>query len=521
MENNLPQGWVGTKLSEIADWGSGGTPQSTNAKYYNGDIPWLIIGDLNDGEVKSSQKSITKLGLENSSAKLVKVDAILCAMYGSIGKLGIAKIPCATNQAIAFTENIYGGIPNMFLFYYLFSLKKYLLEIGKGGTQQNISQTVLKEVFFPLPPLVEQHRIVTKLDALFEKIESNKQRLENIPKILKRFRQSVLAAAVSGKLTEDWRKINNTVESAENLFDRIQKTIDKKLEKETALAKKKGTRKPKDQRKNKKADFHETELETLPDNWNYYRLEDITYLVTDGTHHTPAYKTEGVKFLSVKNVRPFKIRDSEIKYISEEEHQEINSRCNPEKNDILYTKVGATFGYACINELEYPFSIFVSLALIKPVYECINSKYLEAVMNSETVFKQARERISGIGTPDLHLIEIRDFKIPLCSLEEQEEIVRRLEQLFAFADKLEARYNKAKAMLDKLPQSILAKAFRGELVAQDPNDEPASVLLERIKAEKEKLKAEKKVKKTKVYSIEEKPEKIAADLKVKYKKVKD
>jgi len=94
---------------------------------------------------------------------------------------------------------------------------------------------------------------------------------------------------------------------------------------------------------------------------------------------------------------------------------------------------------------------------------------------------------SEVAQPFLNMATVKNIPVPFCTIEEQKEIVRRVEQLFAFADKIEARYTKAKAMLDKLPQSILAKAFRGELVPQDPNDEPASVLLERIKAEKEKL----------------------------------
>ena len=107
-------------------------------------------------------------------------------------------------------------------------------------------------------------------------------------------------------------------------------------------------------------------------------------------------------------------------------------------------------------------------------------------MNSEIIFMQARERVSGIGTPDLHLIEIRDFRIPLPPIDEQKEIVRRVETLFRKADEIEERYKKAKVFVDKITQSILAKAFRGELVPQDPDDESASVLLEKIRAEKTK-----------------------------------
>ena len=102
-------------------------------------------------------------------------------------------------------------------------------------------------------------------------------------------------------------------------------------------------------------------------------------------------------------------------------------------------------------------------------------------MNSEIVFQQARERVTGIGTPDLHLIEIRDFRIPLPPLEEQQEIVRRVTALFALADQVEERYAQAKTHVDRLTQSILAKAFRGELVPQDPADEPAAALLARIR----------------------------------------
>jgi type I restriction enzyme S subunit len=152
--------------------------------------------------------------------------------------------------------------------------------------------------------------------------------------------------------------------------------------------------------------------------------------------------------------------------------------------------------------------------LVSPLYLI---KYLNSMPGLEELRKNAKHAVnqSSINQQDVKAVEV-----PLPKMEEQEEIVRRVEQLFAFSNKIEARYTKAKTMLDKLPQSILAKAFRGELVAQDQNDEPAIVLLERIKAEKEKLAAEKKSKKSKKYSIEEIPVKIEADKGVKYKKAK-
>ncbi len=102
----IPSTWIGVKLGEIEIWGSGGTPSSTVQQYYDGDIPWLVIGDLNDGYIYKSKKRISEAGLENSSAKIVAPGNVLVAMYGSIGKVGINKIPVATNQAIAFTQEL-------------------------------------------------------------------------------------------------------------------------------------------------------------------------------------------------------------------------------------------------------------------------------------------------------------------------------------------------------------------------------------------------------------------------------
>ena len=166
----LPKGWAWCRLGDCFEWGSGGTPKSAIKEYYDGDIPWLVIGDLNDSYINSSERTITKLGLQNSSAKLVPKGTLLIAMYGSIGKLGIANRELATNQAIAFAlEN---EINMKYLFYYLLSIRSDLNRLGKGATQLNISQTVLKSYPFPLPPLAEQHRIVEKIESYFSFLDT-------------------------------------------------------------------------------------------------------------------------------------------------------------------------------------------------------------------------------------------------------------------------------------------------------------------------------------------------------------
>jgi type I restriction enzyme S subunit len=158
--------WSATTLDALGNWGSGGTPLKAHAEYYGGDIPWLVIGDLNDAVVTAAETHITRLGLENSSARLVQPGTVLIAMYGSIGKLGIAGMVCATNQAIAHCSLHGDKVLTAYLFLLLRGLRRDLLARGQGVAQQNISQKILRAWPVNLPPLAEQHRIVAKVDEL-------------------------------------------------------------------------------------------------------------------------------------------------------------------------------------------------------------------------------------------------------------------------------------------------------------------------------------------------------------------
>jgi len=338
--------------------------------------------------------------------------------------------------------------------------------MGSGSTFAEISGTRAKKIPIKYPPLAEQQRIVARVEALLMHVNAARARLSRVPLIMKKFRQGVLTAACSGRLTEGWREENPSDVRADQIYEKIQNLRHEKFKSDCESAIKLGLMKPRDQNKNKQSRNQVPDLPELPIEWKYYRLEDISYLITDGTHITPKYQESGIPFLSVKNVRPFLIRDKDIKHISQEEFNQINQRCNPEREDILYTKVGATYGYAAINRLDYSFSIFVSLALVKPVREYFSPEYAEIVMNSEIVFEQARDRISGIGTPDLHLIEIRDFRIPFPPLAEQHEIVRRVGLLFERADAFDREVVAASRRCERLTQAVLGKAFRGDLVAE-------------------------------------------------------
>ena len=169
--------WPMVKLGELGKWAAGGTPSRLKAEYFGGIIPWASIADLNDGFVSMTMESITELGLQNSSAKIYPKGSILIAMYGSIGKLGINVVPMASNQAIAcFIPN--ETLERDYAFWALYSLRSELIMIGRGGTQKNIGQGILKEQKIPLPPLGEQKRIAEILGGVSKAIHAVEQQLQ-------------------------------------------------------------------------------------------------------------------------------------------------------------------------------------------------------------------------------------------------------------------------------------------------------------------------------------------------------
>ena len=196
-------------MPEVVKWSSGGTPKATEKQYYeNGTIPWLIIGDLNDGIVTESASRITQLGLENSSAKMIPSGTLLVAMYGSIGKLGITGIECCTNQAIAYAKELHGVITK-YMYYYMAMMKPKLISMGKGGTQKNISQSVLNSLDVIVPPIPEQERIVARIEELFSQLDSGVETLKKTKEQLAVYRQAVLSDLYPAMTKENTVRLDN------------------------------------------------------------------------------------------------------------------------------------------------------------------------------------------------------------------------------------------------------------------------------------------------------------------------
>ena len=163
----IPQNWSWTILGEIGKWQSGGTPSRLNKDYYNGNIPWLKTGDLNDGYITHIPEYITEKALSETSVKLNPAGSVLIAMYGAtIGKIGILTFPSTTNQACCACE-VFSGIDKEFLFLFLLSHREEFIKMGGGGAQPNISKEKITNTYIPLPPYEEQKRIVSAVNKAF------------------------------------------------------------------------------------------------------------------------------------------------------------------------------------------------------------------------------------------------------------------------------------------------------------------------------------------------------------------
>ena len=217
----LPKGWEWCRLGEVGDWGAGATPLRSNPKFFGGHIPWLKTGELNYDVIFETEECITKKALQECSLRLCSQGDVLIAMYGAtIGKLGIAGIELTTNQACCACTPIL--FYNMFLFYYLMASKQVFVEQGEGGAQPNISRIKLVSHLFPLPPLVEQQRIVAKIEELMPLVEQYGKAQSELNKlntnIREQLKKSILQYAIEGKLVPQYEEDG----TAEDLLQEIQ-----------------------------------------------------------------------------------------------------------------------------------------------------------------------------------------------------------------------------------------------------------------------------------------------------------
>ena len=238
----------------------------------------------------------------------------------------------------------------------------------------------------------------------------------------------------------------------------------------------------------------------LPPRWEWCRLKSICSVLTDGTHQTPTYSDCGYVFLSSKNVTEGRIDWDNVMFIPENLHKELYTRIAPKLNDILLAKNGTT-GVAAIVDKDCVFDIYVSLALIRIVSDIISPQYILNAIGSYFVQSFFKKSLKGIGVPNLHLERIRETLLPIPPYNEQIKITKTTNNLISLCEKIGSEKNSLSSLVKLAKNKILDLAIRGKLVSQDPNDEPASILLERIRKEKEELVKSGKLKRDKRESV--------------------
>lgn len=394
----------------------------------------------------------------NTLNKVQEGDFIYSRLFGWRGAFGIVPEKFdglyVSNEFPTF-EIDESKVNKEFLLRY-FLLPKTLHEVESyciGTTKQ--SRNRFKEPYFldmevEFPRIEEQDRLNDRLANTEKHVSQIKSKGEENEGLIKQLRQSILQEAIQGKLTEEWRKTNPDAEPADQLVARIQKEKErlireKQIKKEKPLPPVSEEEKP----------FE------LPEGWVWCRLLDLSEKVTDGVHSRPDYASEGVPFLSVKDISKGVIDFSDARHISNEDHKKLINRCNPEYGDILITKVGTT-GIGKVVDVDKPFSIFVSVALVKLFKNFLHSKYFENVINSPLIRAKSKEGTEGVGNQNLVLKKIKNFPIPLPPVEEQKAIAWKVNQLMTYCDDLEAQVKQSQTHAEQLMEAVLGEVFERE-----------------------------------------------------------
>ena len=438
--SELPSNWKTVGLLDISMLVRGVTYTKNDASEvaFDGSTPVLRANNIQDRKFVLSDLVYVPNSLVSEAQQISIGDVVVATSSGSInvvGKAAQARVDmqagfgafCALLRPCSEVNAKYFG--------HYFSTDAYRMSVSamaRGVNINNLKKDHFEKLVLPLAPLNEQKRIADKLDSILARVDACRERLDRIPVILKRFRQAVLAAATSGKLTENWR-----------------------------------------QGKNK---------------WILLKAEDICEWITKGT--TPPkssmYEENGdVPYIKVYNLCFDGELDFTIKptFVDKVTHEVLLKRSKVFPGDVLMNIVGPPLGKVSIVPNSFSeWNINQAIAVFRVKGKIYNRFLAYFLMCDSTIVGLIKKSKATAGQFNLTLEICRQIEVPLPSMEEQHEIVRRVEALFAYADRIEARYHAARARVDKLTPAILAKAFRGELVPQDPNDEPASVLLERIRA---------------------------------------
>lgn len=381
------------KLSELCSMQSGGTPSRGKSEYYNGTIPWSKISDLeksNDGNIYKTEEHITTKGLKSINNRLFKKGTLLLAMYGSVGKTAIAEIDLSTNQAIlGINIKDETKLDIKYLRFWFTTIKEKLLNRAVGGTLQNISMGIVKDLEIPLPSLPAQQKIAKILDTADQLRQYNKQLIEKYDALT----QSLFLDMFGDPVTNEkgWEKNN-----LKNICDKI-------------------------------TDGTHFSPEPTSEGFPYVTAKHV--------------KNYGLDFYSKPT------------FISEEAHNDIYKRCTPDFGDVLYIKDGATTGIACINTFNEPISLLSSLALLKPNKKLLSNYFLCFWLNNVKVrMKLITEFMSGAAIQRYTLTKINTFQIIVPPIDLQNQFAERVKMIDTQKQQAQEALTKSEDLFQSLLQ---------------------------------------------------------------------
>ena len=417
--SELPKGWSRVKLTDIAEIVMGQSPPSNTYNLSKEGLPFFQ-GKAEFTDLYPQVKKYCSQPL-----KIAKPGDVLISVRAPVGPTNLCPEDSCIGRGLAAIRSL-NGVPSRFLLYYLRSIEEWLSEQGTGSTFTAISKSHLQNINVPLPPLDEQWRIVAKLEKLLSRVNAAQARLAKIPILLARFRQSVLAAACSGRLTADWRNRNAT-----------QVLADYKEDKANALF-------------------------AVPSTWCLKTVEEICDNIVDCPHSTPTWSNEGYICVRTTNFRPNYLDLSDVKFVSEQTYFERIERIQPRAEDILYSREGGILGVACMIPRDTQICLGQRMMLLRAGRTYL-PQLLMFWLNSPEVRQRVDTLIGGSASPHLNVRDVKKFSIPVPPIDEQEVIVNRVEYLSKQIDLLEISCYKAWDHINHVNRSILTHAFEGKL----------------------------------------------------------
>lgn len=482
IDNDLPEGWALPRISDLIEINYGKGLKESDRKV--GPVP--VYGS--NGVVG------------NHNASLSKGSAIIVGRKGSVGFVHFSPMPCWPIDTTYYIDK-FNGLNPQFLMYALRTLDLADLDTSTAIPGLNRNDVYMQKI--PLPPLNEQKRIVAKVEELLTRVNAAKERLAKVSLILKRFRQAILSAACSGRLTADWRSTQKELEPADHLVERIRRKYREQYEAECSKAKRGGKKLPKKPEILELRKVETAGLPEIPDEWMWIYLPALGHLSRGKSKHRPrnAPHLYGGPYPFIQTGD---IAQSRGLITS---HQQTYSEAGLAQSHLwpsgtICITIAANIANSAI--LTYPACFPDSVVGLIPDGSLCLKEYAEFFIR--TARANLDQFAPATAQKNINIEILSDVAAPLPPLAEQKEIVRRVESMFKLADTVEKRVAVAISRAEKLTQAILAKAFRGKLVPTEAelarregrSYESASELLARIKSDRESKQASHKVRSSRV-----------------------